>query len=96
MSRLSVKTGEEMISCFLLCDGNMYINPQGHDAFCKGGRGDVLFGLIASFFSSRSNSRISDHHSDLSAEDRANTLFHYGVTPPDLPEGVRRKLKGLI
>lgn len=80
-------------------DGNMYINPHGHDALGKGGSGDVLAGLIASFLAQGASAEsaiiTSTYLHAKSGEDQAKTLSHYGVTPPDLLEGVRRQLNEL-
>ncbi|NYE04145.1 NAD(P)H-hydrate epimerase [Bacillus niacini] len=76
--------------------GELYINPHGHDALGKGGSGDILTGLIASFVAQGA----SPLHALISAsylharagEDRAKELSHYGVMPFDIIDGVKRLL----
>lgn len=77
-------------------DGDVYINPYGHDALGKGGSGDVLTGLIASFLAQgaspvRSMVAASFLHA-LAGEEKAKVLSHYGVTPFDIIDGVREQL----
>jgi ADP-dependent NAD(P)H-hydrate dehydratase / NAD(P)H-hydrate epimerase len=77
-------------------DGEVYINPCGHDALGKGGSGDVLTGLITSFLAQGA----SPLHALVSAsylharagEEKAKVLSHYGVMPIDLIDGVRALL----
>jgi NAD(P)H-hydrate epimerase len=77
-------------------DGDLYINPYGHDALGKGGSGDVLTGLITSFLAQGA----SPLHALISAsyfharagEEKAKVLSHYGVGPFDLIDGVRDQL----
>ncbi|MFL6559073.1 MAG: NAD(P)H-hydrate dehydratase, partial [Bacillus sp. (in: firmicutes)] len=77
-------------------DGEVYINPYGHDALGKGGSGDVLTGLITSFLAQGA----SPIHALISAsyfharagEEKAKILSHYGVGPLDLIDGVREQL----
>ncbi|MBM4764505.1 NAD(P)H-hydrate dehydratase [Bacillus sp. B15-48] len=80
-------------------EGEVFINPHGHDALGKGGSGDVLTGLIASFLAQGANPL----HALLAAsylhakagEDQAKRLSHYGVMPYDLIEGVKCQLNAL-
>ncbi|HEY2422383.1 MAG TPA: NAD(P)H-hydrate dehydratase [Neobacillus sp.] len=77
-------------------DGEVYINPYGHDALGKGGSGDVLTGLVTSFLaqgSSPLNALISASYLHARAgEEKAKTLSHFGVMPFDLIDGVREQL----
>jgi ADP-dependent NAD(P)H-hydrate dehydratase / NAD(P)H-hydrate epimerase len=76
--------------------GELYINPYGHDALGKGGSGDILTGLIASFLAQGASSL----HALISAsflharagEEKAKVLSHYGVMPFDIIEGVKKLL----
>lgn len=76
--------------------GELYINPHGHDALGKGGSGDILTGLIASFHvqgASPINALISASYLHARAgEERAKELSHYGVMPFDIIDGVKRLL----
>lgn len=77
-------------------DGEVYINPFGHDALGKGGSGDVLTGLIASFLAQGADPvkaliSASSIHA-WTGEEKARTLSHYGVTPLDLIDGLREQL----
>ncbi len=78
-------------------DGNVYINPSGNDALGKGGSGDVLTGLIASFLAQGAapiNALVSASYIHARAgEEKAITLSRYGVTPFDIIDGVRSLLK---
>lgn len=77
-------------------NGDVYINPFGHDALGKGGSGDVLTGLIASFLAQGASpekalvSAVYLH--SRAGEEKAKTLSHYGVTPLDLIDGVKELL----
>lgn len=77
-------------------DGELFINPYGHDALGKGGSGDVLAGLITSFLAQGAppvNSLISASYFHAKAgEEKAKVLSHYGVGPFDLIDGVREQL----
>lgn len=76
--------------------GEIFINPVGNDSLGKGGSGDVLTGLIASFVAqgaSPLNAMIAGSYLHAKAgEEKATTLSHYGVTPPDIIDGVREQL----
>lgn len=76
--------------------GEVYINPYGHDALGKGGSGDVLTGLIASFLAQGANpikALVSASYIHARAgEEKAKTLSHYGVTPLDIIDGLREQL----
>ncbi|MDP4086456.1 MAG: NAD(P)H-hydrate dehydratase [Bacillota bacterium] len=78
-------------------NGEVYINPYGHDALGKGGSGDVLTGLIASFLAQGAtplNALISASYLHARAgEEKARALSHYGVMPFDIIDGVREQLK---
>lgn len=77
-------------------DGEIYINPCGHDALGKGGSGDVLTGLIVSFLSQGAqplNALICASYLHARAgEEKANVLSHYGVMPIDIIDGIRDQL----
>ncbi len=77
-------------------DGEVYINPYGHDALGKGGSGDVLTGLITSFLAQGAtplNALISASYLHARAgEEKAKTLSHYGVAPFDIIDGVKELL----
>ncbi|WP_042454919.1 bifunctional ADP-dependent NAD(P)H-hydrate dehydratase/NAD(P)H-hydrate epimerase [Neobacillus dielmonensis] len=77
-------------------DGSVYINPHGHDALGKGGSGDVLTGLAASFLAQGSaplKALIGASFLHAKAgEAKAEVLSHYGVMPSDIIDGV----KGLL
>lgn len=77
-------------------DGDVYINPFGHDALGKGGSGDVLTGLIASFLAQGAppvDALVAASYLHARAgEEKAKTLSHYGVTPSDIVEGVKELL----
>ncbi|MEH7250397.1 NAD(P)H-hydrate dehydratase [Neobacillus niacini] len=76
--------------------GELYINPHGHDALGKGGSGDILTGLIASFLAqgaSPLNALIAASYLHARAgEEKAKKLSHYGVMPFDVIEGVKELL----
>ncbi len=77
-------------------DGEVYINPYGHDALAKGGSGDVLTGLITSFLAQgapplQALLAASFLHAK-AGEDQAEALSHYGVMPVDLISGVKSLL----
>lgn len=76
--------------------GDLYINPYGHDALGKGGSGDVLTGLIASFLAQGAKpleAMISASYLHAkAAEKKAETLSRYGVTPLDLIVGIKEML----
>lgn len=77
-------------------DGEVYINPYGHDALGKGGSGDVLTGLISSFLAQGAlplDAMIAASYLHARAgEEKAKTLSHYGVMPFDLVDGIRELL----
>lgn len=77
--------------------GEVYINPYGHDALGKGGSGDVLTGLIASFLAqgaSPVNAAISASYLHArSGEEKAKKLSNYGVMPLDIIDGVKELLR---
>ncbi|WP_243450103.1 NAD(P)H-hydrate dehydratase [Neobacillus terrae] len=80
-------------------DGDIYINPLGHDALGKGGSGDVLTGIVSAFLAQGASPiqalvSASYLHAK-TGEEKAKTLSHYGVNPPDLIDGIREELKRL-
>ncbi|MFC4801662.1 NAD(P)H-hydrate dehydratase [Neobacillus sp. GCM10023253] len=78
-------------------DGQVYINPLGHDALGKGGSGDVLTGLIASFLAQGAeplHAMIAASYLHARAgQEKAKVLSHYGVMPLDIIEGIKEQLK---
>lgn len=80
-------------------NGDIYINPYGHDALGKGGSGDVLTGLIASFVAQGAapiSALVAASYLHARAgEEKAKTLSHYGVVPFDLIDGVKELLNQL-
>ncbi|WP_147533444.1 NAD(P)H-hydrate dehydratase [Bacillus marasmi] len=81
-------------------DGELYINPHGNDALGKGGSGDVLTGLIASFLAQRAQPMdslvaASYLHARAGVE-KGKELSSYGVLPLDIINGVCEQLKRLI
>ncbi|WP_339163297.1 NAD(P)H-hydrate dehydratase [Siminovitchia sp. FSL W7-1587] len=80
--------------------GDLYINPYGHDALGKGGSGDVLTGLIASFLAQGApplEALISASFLHArTAETKTDTLSHYGVTPLDLIAGIKELLNDMV
>ena len=81
-------------------EGDVYINPHGHDALGKGGSGDVLTGLIASFLAQgalpiNAIASASYLHA-MAGEEKAKLLSHYGVGPHDLINGVREQLNRIV
>lgn len=76
--------------------GGLFINPHGNDALGKGGSGDVLTGLIASFLAQGAGPEAAMIAASFvharAGEERALTLSRYGVTPLDLISGVKEQL----
>jgi len=77
-------------------DGEVYINPYGHDALGKGGSGDVLTGMITSFLAQGASPKealiAASYLHARAGEEKAKTLSHYGVMPLDIMDGVRELL----
>ncbi|GAA0480063.1 NAD(P)H-hydrate dehydratase [Salinibacillus aidingensis] len=81
-------------------DKDIFINPVGHDALSKGGSGDVLAGLIASFLAQKA----APHKALIAAvylhakagEYQAGEWSRYGVTPLELILGIKKELRALI
>ncbi|WP_303971259.1 NAD(P)H-hydrate dehydratase [Sporosarcina ureae] len=77
-------------------EGEVYINPLGSSALGKGGSGDVLTGLIASFLAQAAKPReavIAATYLHASAgENQSAVHSEYGVTAPDIIEGSRKLL----
>ena len=73
-------------------DGEVYINPHGNSALGKGGSGDVLTGIIASFLAQGApplDALIAASYLHARAgEEKAKALSHYGVMPFDIIDGV--------
>lgn len=77
--------------------GEIFINPHGHDALGKGGSGDVLTGLIASFIAQGAKPKealitASFLHAR-AGEEKGKQLSHYGVMPLDIIQSVKELLK---
>ncbi|MFS0614193.1 NAD(P)H-hydrate dehydratase [Lederbergia ruris] len=81
-------------------DGRTFINPHGHDALSKGGSGDVLTGMIASFLAQGASAEeaiiAATYLHAKAGEQQAESLSRYGVTPLDLIEGIRRQLNEVM
>lgn len=78
-------------------NGEIWINPYGNDALGKGGSGDVLTGLIASFVTQQQNSlkgmlSASFYHA-ICAEKLGKEMSNYGVTPMDVIHHIPKILK---
>ncbi len=77
-------------------DGEIFINPHGHDALGKGGSGDVLTGLIAALLAQGAlpaQALVAASYLHAKAgEEKAKILSHYGVMPQDLIDGVKEQL----
>ncbi|MGG5252401.1 NAD(P)H-hydrate dehydratase [Neobacillus sp. SM06] len=80
--------------------GEVFVNPLGHDALGKGGSGDVLTGVAASFLAQGAkpiDALVAACFLHAKAgEAQAKKVSHYGVTPSDLIEGVREELNRLF
>ena len=78
-------------------DGDVYINPHGNDALGKGGSGDVLTGMIASFLgqgASPVKALIAASYLHARAgEEKARVFSSYGVGPLELVDGIREQLR---
>ncbi|WHY83109.1 NAD(P)H-hydrate dehydratase [Siminovitchia fortis] len=79
--------------------GEIFINPAGHDALGKGGSGDVLTGLIASFVAQGAQPldamTAASYLHARAGEEMAKKYSRYGVAAPDLIQGVREYLNRL-
>lgn len=77
-------------------DGEVFINPYGHDALGKGGSGDVLTGLITSFLVQGATPLqsliLASYLHAKGGEEQAKVLSHYGVMPLDLVDWVKKEL----
>ncbi|XJZ27781.1 NAD(P)H-hydrate dehydratase [Bacillota bacterium Lsc_1132] len=77
-------------------DGEVYINPFGHDALGKGGSGDVLTGVVTSFLAQSANPLdalvAACFFHARAGEEQAKIVSRYGVTPTDIIEGIREQL----
>ena len=76
----------------------IYINSKGSSALAKGGSGDVLAGLFASFAAQKSL-RLSDaaalavYLHSLAGDLISESLSDFGVTPSDLPKRIAKIIK---
>ncbi|WP_031547446.1 bifunctional ADP-dependent NAD(P)H-hydrate dehydratase/NAD(P)H-hydrate epimerase [Salinicoccus luteus] len=75
------------------------VNPHGNDALAKGGSGDVLTGMIASFLAQGAGAaeamQAAVYVHAASGERAAQKCSHYGVTPGDIIETGKEILKEL-
>lgn len=76
--------------------GEQWINPYGNDALGKGGSGDVLTGLVASFLSQGADAKdallAASYQHAHAAEQLGLEWSTYGVLPLDIIEYVRKRL----
>ncbi|WP_412176756.1 NAD(P)H-hydrate dehydratase [Bacillus sp. T3] len=79
--------------------GDVFINPHGNDALGKGGSGDVLTGMIASFIAQGSTpiqALISASYLHARAgEEKGKLLSNYGVLPFDIIDGIGEQLSNM-
>jgi len=77
-------------------DGRICINPIACSALAKGGSGDVLAGMIASFAAQGvglyESAVIGAYLHGCAGEELAREYSEYGVMPSDIPEHVARML----
>ncbi|KKI90467.1 hypothetical protein WQ54_21180 [Bacillus sp. SA1-12] len=77
--------------------GEVFINPHGHDALGKGGSGDILTGLIASFLAQGAkpeNALISASFLHAKGgEEKGKQLSNFGVMPLDIIESMKELLR---
>lgn len=75
----------------------VWVNPHGNDALAKGGSGDVLTGMIASFLAQGAGTaeamQAAVYVHAASGERAAQRCSHYGVTPGDIIETAKEILK---
>lgn len=78
-------------------DGELYINPYGHDALGKGGSGDVLTGIVVAFLAQQFPPTVALTSATvlhaLAGEQQAKIRSHYGVIPQHLIEGITEMLR---
>ncbi|MEH7097367.1 NAD(P)H-hydrate dehydratase [Neobacillus vireti] len=81
-------------------DGDVFINPHGNDALGKGGSGDVLTGMIASFLAQGATAVkalvAASYLHARAGEEKAEALSSYGVGPLDLVDGIRKQLRVFV
>lgn len=81
-------------------NGEIYINPHGNDALGKGGSGDVLTGLIASFLAQGADpisALVSASYLHArSGEEKGKELSTYGVLPVDIINGICEQLNFIV
>lgn len=77
-------------------DGQVFVNPFGNDALGKGGSGDVLTGIVASFIAQGAEPTealiAASYYHATAAEVLTEKYSSYGVTPSDIIEYVRKVL----
>jgi ADP-dependent NAD(P)H-hydrate dehydratase / NAD(P)H-hydrate epimerase len=80
--------------------GDILINPHGHDALSKGGSGDILTGVIASFLAQGAKPlealMIASFLHARAGEIKGNALSNFGVTPDDIISGIREQLREFV
>ncbi|MGM9950307.1 MAG: NAD(P)H-hydrate dehydratase [Lysinibacillus sp.] len=76
--------------------GEQFVNPYGNDALGKGGSGDVLTGLIASFNAQGASPLdaliAASYYHATAAEQLGKERSTYGVVPSDLIDHIRKIL----
>lgn len=81
-------------------NGRTWVNPIGHDALGKGGSGDVLTGVILSLLCQGANPEealvCATYLHAKAAEEKAQELSHYGVTPNAVIEGIPEILSRIL
>lgn len=79
--------------------GELFINPYGNDALGKGGSGDVLTGVIASFLAQGATPEqaliSASYVHARGGEEKAKEQSHYGVMPFDIIQAVKEQLNGV-
>ncbi|MRG85878.1 NAD(P)H-hydrate dehydratase [Salinibacillus xinjiangensis] len=81
-------------------NGEVLINPYGHDALGKGGSGDVLTGVVSSLIAQGAKPHgaliTASYLHAVAGEEQAKVLSHYGVMPQDLVDGIKGELNRII
>lgn len=85
----------------VITDGStVYVNTSGSSALAKAGSGDCLAGLLSSLVATRLSSpltlaALAAYIHGAAADDLADTLSEYGVTPSDLPKAMASVIRRL-
>ncbi len=81
-------------------NGRIAVNPSGNTALSKGGSGDVLAGLVASYvaqgLSPFEAAALGAYLHGRAAETLAITLGEAGVTPSDLPLAIAKETRSIL